>query len=240
MKKLLGIVVLGLLLSGNAFADLYSNCYFDKISDPRLKSFERKSFKEMTNFPNYQDLIKNKFKQIAKVPLPAENIKKFTNLEFEIIFSLYSKNKGLLKYSFVKNDGNVGIDYFKFKLTPSTDNLEKYYPISDGGYKKLFLIKSKKEIQIQTIYQKWNNYKLSKYNSEVFTPGWDDLKDEKITFFLKCEKYKKGSFNPNEPLIKKKKSFDFENYFLLAIIIIGLLNLIVLSLLLWRTFRKNK
>ena len=40
MKKLfLSILVMGLVLSANAYADLYSNCYFDRISDPKFKSF---------------------------------------------------------------------------------------------------------------------------------------------------------------------------------------------------------
>ena len=108
-------MVLGLLLSGNAYADLYSNCYFDRISDPKFKSFERKSFGEMTGFPNYQDLIKNKFRQIAKIPLPTENIEKFTDLEFQTITSSYGADEGILNFGFIKTDGTVGVDYFNFK-----------------------------------------------------------------------------------------------------------------------------
>jgi len=238
MKKILGIMVLGLLLSGNAYADLYSNCYFDRISDPKFKSFERKSFGEMTGFTNYQALIKNKFKQIDIIPLPTENIEKFTDLEFQTITSSYGADEGILNFGFIKTDGTVGVDYFNFKLAATTDDLKEYYPNYDGRYKRLYLIKSKNEIQIQTIYQKWNPRKALKSDA-TWLEGWDNLKDEKITFFLKCEKYQK-KLTPKERRQKKKKAFKIENYNSLIIIIVGLLNLIVLSLLLWRTFRKNK
>jgi len=238
MKKILGIMVLGLLLSGNAYADLYSNCYFDRISDPKFKSFERKSFGEMTGFTNYQALIKNKFKRIDIIPLPTENIEKFTDLEFQTITSSYGADEGILNFGFIKTDGTVGVDYFNFKLAATTDDLKEYYPNYDGRYKRLYLIKSKNEIQIQTIYQKWNPRKALKSDA-TWLEGWDNLKDEKITFFLKCEKYQK-KLTPKERRQKKKKAFKIENYNSLIIIIVGLLNLIVLSLLLWRTFRKNK
>ena len=50
MKKLLAIMVLGLLWSNSAYANHYGltkNCYIKKISDPKLKSYERNSFSEM-------------------------------------------------------------------------------------------------------------------------------------------------------------------------------------------------
>tara|TARA_B100000965_G_C19482214_1_gene709092 strand:- start:333 stop:1064 length:732 start_codon:yes stop_codon:yes gene_type:complete len=239
MKKLLAIVVLGLLLSGKAYADLYSNCYFDKISDPKFKSFERKSFNKMTDFPNYQDLVKNKFRQIAKIPLPTENIEKFTDLEFKTYDNAYGQDMGKLNFGFIKTDGTVGVDYFTFKLSrATTDDLKEYFPDNDGSYKRLYLIKSKNEIQIQTIFQKWNTYKSLKSDG-TWLEGWDNLKDEKITFFLKCEKYQKA-LTYKEKRQKRNKTFKIENYNSLVVIIIGLLNLIVLSLLLWRTFRKNK
>ncbi|MDC3294767.1 hypothetical protein OAU57_01645 [Candidatus Pelagibacter ubique] len=236
MKKFLTIIFVSLLLIGNGYADLYSNCYFDRISDSRLKSFERKSFNEMINFPNYQDLIKNKFRQIAKIPLPTANIEKFTDLEFQTFTSSYGADEGKLNFGFIKTDGTVGVDYHTFRLAAATDDLKEYSPRFDKKHKKLYLIKSKNEIQIQTIYQRWNENKISENR---FTPGWDNLKDEKITFFLKCEKYQK-KLTPKERRQKKKKAFKIENYNSLIIIIVGLLNLIVLSLLLWRTFRKNK
>lgn len=238
MKRYLTIIFVSLLLSGNGYADLYSNCYFDRISDPKFKSFERKSFGEMTGFTNYQALIKNKFKQIDIIPLPTENIEKFTDLEFQTITSSYGADEGILNFGFIKTDGTVGVDYFNFKLAATTDDLKEYYPNYDGRYKRLYLIKSKNEIQIQTIYQKWNPRKALKSDA-TWLEGWDNLKDEKITFFLKCEKYQK-KLTPKERRQKKKKAFKIENYNSLIIIIVGLLNLIVLSLLLWRTFRKNK
>ena len=39
MKKLLGIVVLGLLLSGNAYALKFYNCYVKKAIDKDTESF---------------------------------------------------------------------------------------------------------------------------------------------------------------------------------------------------------
>jgi len=54
MKKLLAIIVLGLLWNNTVVAihiDL-TECYIKKITDPKYKYFERKSFKEMKNFPS--------------------------------------------------------------------------------------------------------------------------------------------------------------------------------------------
>ena len=52
IKKLLGTVVLGMLLCGNAFAyhSNYSNCFTQKISEKKFKKYERNSFEEMNNF----------------------------------------------------------------------------------------------------------------------------------------------------------------------------------------------
>ena len=64
MKKLLAIIVLGLLWSNTAAAihfDL-TECYIKKINDPKYKYFERKSFKEMENFTRFskKEIVDNK------------------------------------------------------------------------------------------------------------------------------------------------------------------------------------
>ena len=59
IKKLLGTVVLGMLLSGNAFAyhSNYSNCFTQKISEKKFKKYERNSFEEMNNFQMEENYV---------------------------------------------------------------------------------------------------------------------------------------------------------------------------------------
>jgi hypothetical protein len=237
MKKILGIVVLGLLLSGNVYADIYSNCYFDRVSDPKFKSFERKSFKDMTGFSNHGVFIVDKSYRITGIPLPSEDFEKIADLEFDTgKRSVYDYPK--LKWSYIKDDGSIIVKTYKYKRKDWTENYIEY-TYYDQGSGILVLNKSNKEIQVKGYHQKFNpNWEID-LNTLKPKGRWEYIKDNKdLTLFLKCEKYKKV-LTFTEAHQKKKKAFKIENYNSLAVIIIGLLNLIVLSLLLWRTFRKK-
>ena len=236
MKRFLTIIFVSLLFNGNVYADLYSNCYFDRISDPKFKSFERKSFNEMTGFLNHGVFIDDKSNRISGVPLPSEDFDKFIDIEFNT-GGQYLYDSAKLKWSYIKSDGSIVVEDREYDLENFTENYVNYE--RQYGFGDLVLIKEKKEIQIKGYYQIWNPSVLDKSNYTI-VKRWQNIKDNKgLTLFLKCEKYKK-ELTYTEKYKKKNKALKIENYNSLIIIIVGLLNLIVLSLLLWRTFRKNK
>ena len=90
MKKLLGIVVLGLLLSGNANADNVKNFQIEGISlgDSALDYFEKKELKKLTRTNKskvYDKYCSNESQKISQ---------KFTTYEKGICF--YTKRKDKL------------------------------------------------------------------------------------------------------------------------------------------------
>ena len=127
MKKILGIVVLGLLWCNVSYANtgVYKECFIKEISLPKLKVYERKSFNEMKDFSDPQKILeyKNKFYLTGGNSLLRET-KTFKEIRFESINSEYSFSK--FKVVSEDKNGSILLKEYSYKVSIYAEDYIKY------------------------------------------------------------------------------------------------------------------
>jgi hypothetical protein len=224
MKKVLAIVVLGLLWSNMAAAKHNHNlsqCFVKKVNKPEFKKFERKSFKEMTDFPGL-----SKKNNSSGIVIPV------LNSSFGI-FRTTPVHK-FLEISFVYNvlqvvtetkNGEVKNYKTKYNATSGADNYIFYKPAkyryasdaSKDGFERYTgnMVRNIKEGTIEL--------KLIEFGP----PG----EVQNFSAFLQCKKNHLKHYKSSRQ--KKEKNND-NNVYLILLSIIGLINLVGLIYLIRR------
>ena len=201
MKKLLAIMVLGLLWSNSAYANHYGltkNCYIKKISDPKLKSYERNSFSEMKNFPSIKDFFKYEKFILTSIILKQKKIAEYKSIEL-------SSNEVLTVVTESEN-GSIDIKKVEYKIVATTADYIKAKAKSIYG--PIIIDRKKRTIELKTLVRTSNG---SGYKSEPNTT---------FSIFLQCK------YDPYKHRKKKKKETDnFNNTYLILLGILGLINL---------------
>ena len=203
MKKLLAIMVLGLLWSNSAYANHYGltkNCYIKKISDPKLKSYERNSFSEMKNFPSIKDFFKYEDFYLTSIILKQKKIAEYKSIELD--------GNDVLTVVTEDEDGSIDIKKAEYKRVASTADYIKAN--GKSFYGPIIIDKKKRTIELKNSVRTWGG---SAYKYEPNTS---------FSIFLQCKydpyKHRKNKKNIN----KNKSSYDF---YLILLGILGLINL---------------
>ena len=200
IKKLLGIVVLGLVWCNTLVADhygIFSNCYIQKITDPRLVVYEKKSFLEMKNLPDVREYLDYEKFYITSIILDQSNIKEYKALEldssYRTIKVVTENDSGSLKMrdATYKSAIRTG-DYLKLESTSI------YSPIIIDFNKKII------EIKNHIMVDKGFGYKY--------------LPNSHFSIFLKCK------YESSKHSIRKSKIVNYHNYILILLGIISLIN----------------
>jgi hypothetical protein len=214
MKKLLAIMVLGLLWSNVAAAAHFdlTECYIKKITDPKYKYLERKSFKEMKNFP---DLSKKKGSNGKEFYTPIffstygifENTQ---NVKFTEVSFLASSHPTSLVVVTEGKDGETLIYKTGYTILSNTENNVFYGPV-DLTWHKRKGFKDHMSYPVINVNEGTIELKLLEFVTE-----------KKMSAFLQC---KKKTIKHNKRIKNKKKSDNFNNTYLIILVIIGLINL---------------
>jgi hypothetical protein len=95
MKKILGVIILGLLWCNFSYADtgVYKECFIKDITHPKLNVYERKSFNEMKDFTDPQNILKYKDFYLVGDNFLLKETKNFKEIRFESIKSEYLFSK---------------------------------------------------------------------------------------------------------------------------------------------------
>ena len=223
MKKLLGILVLGLLWNSTAVAihfDL-TECYIKKITDPKYKYFERNSFKEMENFPSLSKKEVSNGKEFYTPKFLSDygifqntQIIKFTEISF-----LASSYPDTLIVVTEGKDGETLLHKTGYKRLSTTGNYIFYGPI-DRRWHSGQGLKSHNHFPVVNINEGTIELKLTDFGTA-----------KKISAFLQC---KKKTIKHIKSKKKKKNTDNFNNTYLIILSIIGLINLIGLIYLIRR------
>ena len=203
MKKLLVIIFLVLFWGNSAHANHYGltkNCYIKKISDPKLKSYERNSFSEMKNFPSIKDFFKYEKFYLTSIILQQKKIAEYKSIELDgnDVLTVVTENE----------DGSIDIKKAEYKrVAYSGDYIQAN---AKNIYGPIIIDKKKRTIELKTSVRTWGG---SGYKSEPNTS---------FSIFLQCKydpyKHRKNKKNIN----KNKSSYDF---YLILLGILGLINL---------------
>jgi len=213
MKKLLAIIVLGLLWNNTVVAihiDL-TECYIKKITDPKYKYFERKSFKEMKNFPSLSKKEVSNGKEfytpifLSKYGIfQNTQIVKFTELSF---LTSYPTALNVVTES---EDGKTSLHKTGYDIESRTVNNIFYVPAS-FKYTSSVGFKQHNHYPVVNINEGTIELKLREFVTK-----------KKISAFLQCKKKTKKHFKSKK---KKKETDNFNNTYLILLGILGLINL---------------
>jgi hypothetical protein len=205
MKKLLVIIFLVLFWGNSAHANHYGltkNCYIKKISDPKLKSYERNSFSEMKNFPSIKDFFKYEKFYLTSIILKQKKIVEYKSIELS--------SSDVLTVVTEDEDGSIDIQKAEYKIVANTADYIKAQ--SKSIYGPIIIDKKKRTIEFKTSARTW----YGSGTRSILHPNTS------FSIFLQCKydpyKHRKNKKNIN----KNKGSYDF---YLILLGILGLINL---------------
>lgn len=219
MKKLLAIIVLGLLwcnvsFSASGLEGVYKECFIKEITLPKLKVYERTSFSEMKDFPDPKNILeyKNKF-YLKDVNLLISESNAFKEIRFEAINSIVPSSR----FKIVLEDKNKSIviqDYL-YAVDINAEEYVKYkrkYGLPVVAHIKDDILELKSRVMLyDTLYLKYDG-----------TLGDYRPKDD-FSIFLKCKFETYNVFNKKKKN-KRNKIISSYEYYLIILGIISLIN----------------
>ena len=263
MIKILVIILLFTLPNSKTEAGIYTKCFLEKITHPKLKSFERKSFSQMKNFPSIEDY----FRRYMRYYVPGVNkiineneITNFTDITFNLkedntIPSTF--NVGFEEYrtsieieNLKETDSNtLKIDRFKtfrsrYIIVNNSKEYNEYEPENPIWKSKIILNKRNSIIEIKTrILFLDTPYLRDAINDEYWRLKADDFNDRSSNFDYSNLKTLKNSnfsmFFKCQLLKENKKGSTFNLNNIYTLLIAGFLVLSGIILFFWRSFKKR-
>ena len=209
MIKILVIILLFILPNSKTEADIYTKCFFKKITHPKFKSFERKSFSQMKSFPSIEDFFNGApgvIRSYMRYYVPGVNkiineneITNFTDITFNLkedntILSTF--NVGFEEYrpsieteNPQQTDSNINvIDRFKtfrsrYIIVNNSKEYNEYEPENPIWKSKIILNKRDGIIEIKTkILFLDTPFQRDAINDEYWRLKADDFNDRSSNF----------------------------------------------------------
>ncbi|MDG1052413.1 MAG: hypothetical protein P8O81_03390 [Flavobacteriaceae bacterium] len=264
MKKILVIMLLIILPDSKVDAGVYTKCFFEQITHPLLKSFERKSFSQMKSFPSIEDYFIRNMRYYIPGVNKVFNENEITNFK-DITFDLREDNTILSTFNVgfqeyrasislddkLETDSNTSkIDQFKtfrskYKIINNSKEYNEYEPENPIWNSKIILNKKDNIIEIKTrILFLDTPYRRDAINDEYWRLKANNFTDGSGDFDYSNLKTVKNSnfsiFFKCKFLKKNKKGSTFDLNNIYTLLIAGFLALSGIMFFFWRFFKKNE